>query len=64
MFAHHPVGTLDDCVEKLTATMERTGLRHVLVILEAPADRQRELENIERFATEVLAKLPHPMPHG
>jgi hypothetical protein len=38
--------------------MDRTGLRHALVMLEALADRQRGLENIERFATEALAKLP------
>jgi hypothetical protein len=37
--------------------MERTGLRHILVMLEASADRQRGLENIEQFAAEVLAKL-------
>ena len=35
--------------------MERPGLRHVLVMLVAPSDRQRGLEYIERFATEVLA---------
>jgi alkanesulfonate monooxygenase SsuD/methylene tetrahydromethanopterin reductase-like flavin-dependent oxidoreductase (luciferase family) len=58
MFVHHPIGTPEDCLEKLTVTMERTGLRHVLVMLEAPAERQQTLENIERFATEVLAKLP------
>jgi alkanesulfonate monooxygenase SsuD/methylene tetrahydromethanopterin reductase-like flavin-dependent oxidoreductase (luciferase family) len=57
MFAHHPIGTPTECVDKLATTMERTGLRHCLVMLEAPAERQRSLENIERFATEVLAKL-------
>jgi alkanesulfonate monooxygenase SsuD/methylene tetrahydromethanopterin reductase-like flavin-dependent oxidoreductase (luciferase family) len=57
MFAHHPIGTPTECVDKLATTMERTGLRHCLVMLEATAERQRSLENIERFATEVLAKL-------
>lgn len=57
---HHPIGTPEYCVERLATTMERTGLRHVMVVLEAPADRQRSLENIERFSSEVLAKLASP----
>jgi alkanesulfonate monooxygenase SsuD/methylene tetrahydromethanopterin reductase-like flavin-dependent oxidoreductase (luciferase family) len=54
---HHPIGTPEYCVERLATTMERTGLRHVMVVLEAPAERQRSLENIERFSSEVLSKL-------
>jgi alkanesulfonate monooxygenase SsuD/methylene tetrahydromethanopterin reductase-like flavin-dependent oxidoreductase (luciferase family) len=54
---HHPIGTPEYCIERLATTMARTGLQHVMVVLEAPADRQRSLENIERFSTEVLAKL-------
>lgn len=60
MFEHHPIGTPDECVETLKTTMERTGLRHVLVMLEAPADRRRGLENIERFSAEVLARVRAP----
>jgi alkanesulfonate monooxygenase SsuD/methylene tetrahydromethanopterin reductase-like flavin-dependent oxidoreductase (luciferase family) len=54
---HHPIGTPEYCIEQLSTTMERTGLRHVMIMLEAPANRQRSLENINRFAREVLAKL-------
>jgi alkanesulfonate monooxygenase SsuD/methylene tetrahydromethanopterin reductase-like flavin-dependent oxidoreductase (luciferase family) len=54
---HHPVGTPDYCVERLATTVERTGLQHVMIVLETPADRQRSVENIKRFSTEVLAKL-------
>ena len=54
---HHPIGMPSYCIERLATTMERTGLRHVMVMLEAPAGRQRSVEHIERFSTEVLARL-------
>lgn len=60
MLQHHPVGTPEYCIERLATTMERTGLRHVMIMLEAPADRQHSLENIKRFSVEVLAKTPSP----
>lgn len=57
---HHPIGTPEFCVERLATTMERTGLQQVMVVLETPADRQRTVENIERFSGQVLAKLRSP----
>jgi len=56
---HHPVGTPEYCIERLAKTMERTGLQHCMITLEVAGDRQRSCENIERFATEVLAQLRH-----
>jgi alkanesulfonate monooxygenase SsuD/methylene tetrahydromethanopterin reductase-like flavin-dependent oxidoreductase (luciferase family) len=56
---HHPIGTPEYCIERLAKTMERTGLRHCMIMLEAAGDCQRSRANIERFATEVLARLRH-----
>jgi len=54
---HYPVGTPEYCAERLATTMERTGLRHVIVVLETAADQQCSRESIERFAVEVLERL-------
>ncbi len=53
----HPVGTADDCVETMAATAERTGLRHLVCLVEGAGDRARTLENIARLGEEVLPRL-------
>ena len=53
----HPVGSPDDCVRVLADSAERTGIRHMLLMVEGAGDRVRTLENIARFGTEVLPRL-------
>ncbi|WP_432927583.1 LLM class flavin-dependent oxidoreductase [Microbispora sp. CA-135349] len=50
----HPVGSTEHCVEKITATVARTGLRHLILMVEGAGDRARTLENIARLGAEVL----------
>ncbi|SEF91127.1 Flavin-dependent oxidoreductase, luciferase family (includes alkanesulfonate monooxygenase SsuD and methylene tetrahydromethanopterin reductase) [Thermomonospora echinospora] len=52
----HPVGSPDDCVESLVTTVERTGIRHIVLMVEAAGSRERTLENIARLGEEVLPK--------
>jgi alkanesulfonate monooxygenase SsuD/methylene tetrahydromethanopterin reductase-like flavin-dependent oxidoreductase (luciferase family) len=53
----HPVGSPDDCVESLLTTVERTGIRHLILLVEAAGSRTATLENITRLGTEVLPEL-------
>jgi alkanesulfonate monooxygenase SsuD/methylene tetrahydromethanopterin reductase-like flavin-dependent oxidoreductase (luciferase family) len=53
----HPVGTADDCVESMTATVERTGIRHLLCLAEGGGDPAVTLENIARLGAEALPAL-------
>ena len=53
----HPVGSPDDCVETLLTTVERTGIRHLILLVEAAGSREATLENIARLGTEVLPHL-------
>ncbi|MBB2745406.1 UNVERIFIED_ORG: alkanesulfonate monooxygenase SsuD/methylene tetrahydromethanopterin reductase-like flavin-dependent oxidoreductase (luciferase family) [Microbispora rosea subsp. rosea] len=50
----HPVGSAEHCVEKITTTAARTGLRHLILMVEGAGDRARTLENIARLGAEVL----------
>ena len=50
----HPIGTPDDCVESLVATIERTGIRHLILLVEGTGD---PLENISRLGAEVLPRI-------
>ncbi|MBE3010531.1 LLM class flavin-dependent oxidoreductase [Microbispora sp. NEAU-D428] len=50
----HPVGSAEHCVEKITTTAARTGLRHLILMVEGAGDRVRTLENIARLGAEVL----------
>ncbi len=50
----HPVGSAERCVEKITTTAARTGLRHLILMVEGAGDRARTLENIARLGAEVL----------
>jgi alkanesulfonate monooxygenase SsuD/methylene tetrahydromethanopterin reductase-like flavin-dependent oxidoreductase (luciferase family) len=50
----HPVGSAEHCVEKIVATAARTGLRHLILMVEGAGDHARTLENIARLGAEVL----------
>ena len=57
----HPVGTAADCVASMAATAERTGLRHLVCMVEGAGDPVRTRENIARLGAEVLpASAPPP----
>nr|WP_275412865.1 LLM class flavin-dependent oxidoreductase [Planotetraspora phitsanulokensis] len=53
----HPVGTPEHCVDTIRATAERTGLRHLILMVEGGGDHARTLENIARLGSEVLPAL-------
>lgn len=55
--ALHPVGSPDDCVERIRADAERTGVRHVILMVEGSGDQERTLTTISRLGTEVLPRL-------
>ncbi len=58
----HPVGSAERCIEVLRATAERTGLRHVILMVEGAGEHARTLENIARLGSEVLPALRDPGP--
>ena len=53
----HPVGTSDECVALLRASAERTGIRHVIMMVEGVGSRAATLANIARLGAEVLPRL-------
>lgn len=53
----HPVGTPEHCRTVLAATARRTGIDHVILLVEGAGDRARTLENIFRLGAEVLPEL-------
>jgi alkanesulfonate monooxygenase SsuD/methylene tetrahydromethanopterin reductase-like flavin-dependent oxidoreductase (luciferase family) len=53
----HPVGSAQECVDRLRASRERTGIRHVMLMVEGGGSRERTLANIARLGAEVLPQL-------
>lgn len=53
----HPVGSPDDCVESIAATIETTGVRHLVLLVEVTARTGPTLENIARLGEDVLPKV-------
>jgi alkanesulfonate monooxygenase SsuD/methylene tetrahydromethanopterin reductase-like flavin-dependent oxidoreductase (luciferase family) len=53
----HPVGTPDECVARLLASAERTGIRHVIMMVEGAGSRAATLANVARLGAEVLPRL-------
>jgi hypothetical protein len=51
------VGTAQQCAKSMAATIERTGIRHLLCLAEGGGDPARTLDNIARLGTEVLPAL-------
>jgi alkanesulfonate monooxygenase SsuD/methylene tetrahydromethanopterin reductase-like flavin-dependent oxidoreductase (luciferase family) len=62
LLAIHPVGTPEYCVERLTATADRTGIRRFLLMVEGTGDPRRTVETIERIGAEVVPKLANDGP--
>jgi alkanesulfonate monooxygenase SsuD/methylene tetrahydromethanopterin reductase-like flavin-dependent oxidoreductase (luciferase family) len=53
----HPVGTPEECVDRLRASGARTGIRHVIMMVEGVGGRAATLANIARIGAEVLPRL-------
>jgi alkanesulfonate monooxygenase SsuD/methylene tetrahydromethanopterin reductase-like flavin-dependent oxidoreductase (luciferase family) len=54
----HPVGTAADCAETMAATARRTGIDHLICMVEGSGDPAAVQENIARLGAEVLPRLP------
>jgi len=54
----HPVGTAAECAQAMTATARRTGIGHLICMVEGSGDESSVLENIARLGAEVLPRLP------
>ena len=52
--ARHPIGSPRQCIDRLRASAERTGVGHVILLVEGIGDRDRTLDNITRLGREVL----------
>lgn len=57
LLAISPVGTPEQCVERLAATAARTGARRVLLMVEGCGDPRRTRETIARLGAEVLPQV-------
>ncbi|HYS39993.1 MAG TPA: LLM class flavin-dependent oxidoreductase, partial [Pseudonocardiaceae bacterium] len=53
----HPVGTPEECVARLRASGDRTGIRQVIMMVEGAGSRAATLANIARLGAEVLPRL-------
>ncbi|MFD0883757.1 LLM class flavin-dependent oxidoreductase [Streptosporangium algeriense] len=53
----HPVGSADLCVERIERTVARTGLGHLILMVEGVGTRERTLETIRRLGAEVLPRV-------
>ncbi|PRX49348.1 alkanesulfonate monooxygenase SsuD/methylene tetrahydromethanopterin reductase-like flavin-dependent oxidoreductase (luciferase family) [Prauserella shujinwangii] len=53
----HPVGSPADCAGRLRESIDRTGIEHVVMLVEGGGTRERTLANIDRLGTEVLPLL-------
>jgi alkanesulfonate monooxygenase SsuD/methylene tetrahydromethanopterin reductase-like flavin-dependent oxidoreductase (luciferase family) len=55
--ALHPIGSPRQCIDRLEASAERTGIGHVIMLVEGIGDRDGTLDNITRLGLEVLPHL-------
>jgi alkanesulfonate monooxygenase SsuD/methylene tetrahydromethanopterin reductase-like flavin-dependent oxidoreductase (luciferase family) len=53
----HPVGSPDECVQRLRASARRTGIDHVIMMVEGAGSRDRTLSNITRLGEQVVPRL-------
>lgn len=53
----HPVGSPEDCVESMVATVRRTGIRHLSLLVEAAGSDRATLENVARLGEEVVPRV-------
>ena len=52
----HPVGNPEQCIDRIHAHTERTGIQHLMMMVEGTGDADRTMENVTRLGREVL---PH-----
>ena len=55
--AIHPVGTPDECIDRLRSSAERTGMRRFILMVEGAGTYDRTLDNIARLGAQVLPHL-------
>jgi alkanesulfonate monooxygenase SsuD/methylene tetrahydromethanopterin reductase-like flavin-dependent oxidoreductase (luciferase family) len=53
----HPAGTAGDCVRSLAATIEHTGIEHLILMVEGAGHPERTCANIARLGRDVLPPL-------
>lgn len=53
----HPIGSPEYCVDRLGTSLRRTGVSHVIMMVEASGTPEGTLENIARIGAEVLPAL-------
>lgn len=53
----HAVGSPADCARSLLGTAARTGIRHLLLLVEGAGSHERTIENIERLGADVLPRV-------
>jgi alkanesulfonate monooxygenase SsuD/methylene tetrahydromethanopterin reductase-like flavin-dependent oxidoreductase (luciferase family) len=53
----HPVGTSEECIDRLRSSAERTGIRRVLLMVEGTGDPGRTRETVLRLGAEVAPRL-------
>ncbi|MFF5260868.1 LLM class flavin-dependent oxidoreductase [Actinomadura viridis] len=58
----HPVGSPEECAESMIGTVRRTGIRHLILLVEAAGSAPATLKNIARLGTEVLPKVRAALP--
>jgi alkanesulfonate monooxygenase SsuD/methylene tetrahydromethanopterin reductase-like flavin-dependent oxidoreductase (luciferase family) len=53
----HPVGTPEQCADRLAATSARTGITRFALLVEGSGDLAATEENVRRLGAEVLPQL-------
>lgn len=53
----HPVGTPDECVDRILASVDRTGIHHVIMMVEGVGDHAATLANIASLGADVLPRI-------
>ncbi|MFC7385305.1 LLM class flavin-dependent oxidoreductase [Sphaerisporangium rhizosphaerae] len=53
----HPVGSPEHCADTMLATIERTGVRHLVLLVEGAGDPALTCRNIARLGAEVLPRV-------
>jgi alkanesulfonate monooxygenase SsuD/methylene tetrahydromethanopterin reductase-like flavin-dependent oxidoreductase (luciferase family) len=53
----HPVGTADQCAERLARTAARTGTRRLLLMVEGTGDGNLTLDTVARLGTDIAPRL-------
>jgi hypothetical protein len=54
---HSPGRNAEDCLRTMATTVERTGVRHLILMVEGGGDATRTQDNMTRLGTQVLPRL-------